>query len=460
MPEPAQPRPAATTTDRPDRAPAAPRAAHNTRSRRSRWALAAALPVVALAAACSSSSTTGNAGGTTAVKGTTPGTLGINPAFSAFYQPPSPLPAGKPGDIIRSQPLTGTPAGSQGWLVLYHSTGLNGEDIAVSGMVIAPTGTTPGSTPTGSTPGTVPAAGARPIVSWAHPTTGVADNCAPSAMSDGVALIAGLQGFLNAGYVVAATDYQGLGTPGVHPYLVGISEGRSTLDAARAARNITEAGAGSQVFTWGHSQGGQASLFAGELAPTYAPDLQVKGVSAAAPAGDLAAIFAADQNSEDGVLLGGWAMNAYAQVYGPSTPSLNLATELTPTGLQSLPTFENLCIPTDDTQLNTIATPLVGNFWANANPGGTPPWNQLLQQNTPGAVKTPAPIFIAQDTADAVVPAANTATLAQQLCAKGDTLNLKSYPGLSHEVIGFDSAPDALAWMQAILAGQPAPTTC
>ncbi len=146
MPERAHPRPTAVAPpEAPSAAGPAMAGPRGTRPRRRpRWVLAAALPVVAVAAACSSSSTNGGGGGTTAVTGTTPGTLGINPAFSAFYQPPSPLPAGKPGDIIRSQPLTGTPAGSQGWVVLYHSTGLNGEDIAVSGMVIAPTGTTPG----------------------------------------------------------------------------------------------------------------------------------------------------------------------------------------------------------------------------------------------------------------------------------------------------------------------------
>ena len=89
-----------------------------------------------------------------------------------------------------------------------------------------------------------------------------------------------------------------------------------------------------------------------------------------------------------------------------------------------------------------------------------PAWGALLAQNTPGATKTNAPIFIAQDTADEVVPASTTDTLVQNLCKVGNQVDYKSYPGLSHTVIGFASAPDALAWMQAILAGQAAPDTC
>ncbi len=416
-----------------------------------------AATLLVLSAACSSTSSTsggsttrpGSTPGSTPGTGTTPGTvLGDNPAVSAFYQPPSPLPAGKPGDIIRSQPLAGAPAGSQAWLVLYHSQGFNNEDIAVSGMIFAPTGAAP--------------AGGRPIVSWAHPTTGVADQCAPSSLSTGPALVAGLAGFLSAGYVVAATDYEGLGTPGIHPYLIGVSEGRGVLDAARAAKNLTETGASSTVFTWGHSQGGQASLFAGQLAPTYAPDLQVKGVAAAAPAGDLAQQFQDDLNTPDGIILGGWAMNAYQQLYGPTTPGLNIDQMITPAGQTALDQFEDLCnvIPAQEAQIGTIIAPVMSSFWATSNPGSVPPWTQLLQQNTPGATKTPAPIFIAQDTADVVVVPATTAALAQSLCSMGDTVNLKSYPGLSHDVIGYESAPDALAWMQSIQSGQPAPTTC
>lgn len=93
-------------------------------------------------------------------------------------------------------------------------------------------------------------------------------------------MIMGLPELLKRGYAVVAPDYPGLGTPGPHPYLVGESEGHAVLDAVRAARNAPEAHAGQRFAVWGHSQGGHATLFAGLLAQSYAPELQLVGVAA------------------------------------------------------------------------------------------------------------------------------------------------------------------------------------
>ncbi|MGH2417137.1 MAG: alpha/beta fold hydrolase [Candidatus Limnocylindria bacterium] len=97
-----------------------------------------------------------------------------------------------------------------------------------------------------------------------------------------------LYGWTQDGFIVVATDYEGLGTPGLHPYFVGESEGRAVLDAARAARGFICPDKDDTVALAGHSQGGHAALFAAELAPTYAEDLPVVGTVAVAPAGDLA----------------------------------------------------------------------------------------------------------------------------------------------------------------------------
>ncbi len=174
-----------------------------------------------------------------------------------------------PGTLIRSQRIA-APPGARAWRVLYHSRALDGRDVAVSGVVVAPTGAAPAS--------------GRPMVSWAHGTTGLGDRCAPSRSPGVASELPWIREFVDRGYVVAATDYEGLGTPGPHPYLVGESEGRSVLDAARAARGLRATGAGDSVVVTGHSQGGQAALFAGEIASRYAPDLDVRGVAALAPA--------------------------------------------------------------------------------------------------------------------------------------------------------------------------------
>lgn len=424
-------------------------------SRLARSAVLLSSLALASVAACSSSGTdagpTGSTNGPATTKGapaTTPGSIvGDNPALNAFYQPPNPLPPGKPGDVIRSEPLPGAPAGSQAWRVLYHSTGLDGADIAVSGVVIAPTAAAP--------------AGGRPVVSWAHPTTGVADDCAPSGLAAVFALIPGLEPMLTAGYVVAATDYEGLGTPGVHPYLVGISEGRGTLDAARAAAHIADAGAGSDLLLFGHSQGGQASLFAGALAGTYAPELKLLGTAAAAPAGELAELLTADQNSLDGVTLGAYALNAYALVYGPSTPGLDVEALVTPAGFTAVPDLVELCgiVPEQAEKLDAIATPLIGKFYAQ-NPATVAPWTGLLAENTPGQSKTGAPIYVAQGGSDQLVLPPTTTQLATRLCGLGDPVELKTYPGVPHDTIGYESAGDVVAWMAERVAGSAAPSTC
>src|SRR5680860_268755 len=126
-------------------------------------------------------------------------------------------------------------------------------------------------------------AGGRNVIAWAHPTSGVAPDCAPSLYPDRAGLIWNLRDMLSAGYVVVATDYPGLGTAGIHPYLIGESAGRAVLDSVRAAQHFSNSGASNRFAVWGHSEGGHAALFTGQLAARYAPDLKLVGVAAAAP---------------------------------------------------------------------------------------------------------------------------------------------------------------------------------
>jgi hypothetical protein len=222
-------------------------------------------------------------------------------AEGQFYDvDPSELP-GKPGTVIRLEAMPSSPRGAQAYRVLYRSIGLHGEPIAVSGVVIHPLGQPP--------------ATGRNIVAWAHPTTGVARKCAPSLWAHTFDEIPGLDDMLARGYVVAATDYPGLGTAGVHPYMIGESEGRAVLDMVRAAVAMPEPGAAARFVVWGHSQGGHAALYTGELAHRYAPELTMLGVAAAAPATYLGPLFEADINSTDGRLLAAYALWSWSSIY-------------------------------------------------------------------------------------------------------------------------------------------------
>ena len=147
---------------------------------------------------------------------------------------------------------------------------MTGASTAVSGTLAVPKGRAP--------------KGGWPVISWAHGTTGIADQCAPSR--GGGAGPSMLGRWLKAGYAIVRTDYEGLGTPGDHPYLIGRSEGHSVLDAARAARKL-DTRLSKRVVIAGHSQGGQSALWAAALAPKYTPDLKLRGTVAFAPASHL-----------------------------------------------------------------------------------------------------------------------------------------------------------------------------
>src|SRR6202789_3580909 len=180
-------------------------------------------------------------------------------AQTEFYRAPASEVAGAPGTLVRQEVIEGAPLGATAYRVLYRSTGLDDKPILVSGVVIVPPGDPP--------------PGGRPIVAWAHPTSGIVPRCAPSLAIFLFEQIQGLRSFVRDGYVVAATDYPGLGTEGPHPYLVGVSEARAVLDSVRAAQALPGVGDAHRFAVWGHSQGGQAALFTGLLAKSYAPDL-------------------------------------------------------------------------------------------------------------------------------------------------------------------------------------------
>ena len=229
------------------------------------------------------------------------------------------------GALIRSEPIDGAPDGATAYRVLYKSEGLQGEPIAISGVVIVPAGPAP--------------ANGRPIVAWAHPTTGVVPKCAPSLARVLFQSIQGLREMLQRGYVVAATDYPGLGTAGPHPYLVGISEGRAVLDSVRVARSMPGAGGGHTFAVWGHSQGGQAALYTGILTQSYAPELQLVGVAAAAPATELGTLLTNDMDTAGGKNITAMTLWSWSRVYG--APISNV---VTPQAMSAVDQLANECI--------------------------------------------------------------------------------------------------------------------
>jgi pimeloyl-ACP methyl ester carboxylesterase len=363
---------------------------------------------------------------------------------SSFYDPPSTLPDGPPGTIIRSEPVSAA-ASMRVARLLYTSTGDDGRPVAVSGVVVAPAG--------------APPAGGWPVVAWAHGTTGIVPRCAPSLEPDGgIANIPELSRLIAAGHVVVATDYVGLGTPGLHPYLVGTSEGRAVLDSVRAARTFLGGRTSSTTAVFGHSQGGHATLFAAALAPTYAPELRLVGAAPMAPPTDLGTLMLLDVAEPAGIVLTALALTSWSQLFPEAQ---------------------------EDAVTDAVARPFVANLGANclvesfagelsvlpdvialkaaflsADPRDVPGWSTLLTTNSPGAAAVPVPMLVAQGLADDLVRPDVTSEYVREQCAAGASIQYDTYPGVGHFQVRTVAAEEVVSWLIARTAGEPVSKGC
>lgn len=396
--------------------------------------IAALAVALALLGACGASAP-GEAGGgqkQPAASAAPPPQLPDATAGEDLYQLPESVPPGEPGRVLRVQPLD-TPEGVLGWRVLYHSTSLAGAGIVVSGLVFAPEGET---------------ADSRPVVTWGHGSVGIGDACAPSRYPEGIVRQPVFRELLARGFVVAATDYEGLGMPGVHPWLVGRSEGRGMLDAARAAAEIPGTRAGNRVVAFGASQGGGAALFAGELAEDYAGDLELLGVAAAAPAAELDLLALLPQQNVPGIA-GFLVMGALG--FAAAYPELPLDAVLQPEVLAQRSQLEALCQDQFDRRFRTIPLERI----LKTSPANVEPWAEAISANTPGRTMTGAPVLLVHGNRDRVVPAQVSDLLFERLCRIGVRAEKQIYGGVDHGGILGASQEDVLGWIEDRVAGRP-----
>jgi acetyl esterase/lipase len=350
----------------------------------------------------------------------------------------------EPGALLRIWPLEGgAPNEAKAYRILYRSVGLNGKPIAVTGAVMFPAGEAP--------------RGSRNVIAWAHPTSGVVTRCAPSLMPDLAGSIQGLAAMLDAQHVVVATDYVGLGTNDTHPYLVGISAARAVIDSVRAARHLKDSGAGPRFAVWGHSQGGHAALYTGEHVRTYAPELELVGVAAAAPATYLVDLFEADRNTSSGRSLTAMALLSWSRFF-----KLPLDDIVEPGAYGAFRRLASDCIETIDDFLKEgrDEKKLEKHAFLKADPTTLPAWRGIMDRNTPGRSPSAAPIFLAQGTADQVVRPHITQKFKRAACAHGTRVKLHLMKGVSHMFAGRDSADAAVRWMAERFNRKPPPNDC
>jgi hypothetical protein len=356
----------------------------------------------------------------------------------------------QPGHLIHHEPVETSITGARAWRVRYLSRDIAERDQETTGLVIAPE-----------------AAGTdRPVVTWCHGTTGLGDAACPSAQPDPARELTGyftpqstqqidygvpgLQAMIDAGWVVCATDYQGLGSPGVHQYMASRTNARDAVFIARAARHL-DAGAGVRLAAIGWSQGGGAAAALCELDVADFGDLDLVGsvlyspgvasVALAMPSGESAAL------SDPSVAPSAHLVMMIAGV-AAATDGLDLGDLLTPLGVEHIETAWNHqpVHHLDDTikRLFHLRGAII-----RADPQNFDAWKQAIVASSAGRTAPLCPILMCVDgfNGGAVVPVAWQDAYAQIVAGLGASIERLEFPHDDHFSLPGAAAPQAQAWL-------------
>jgi pimeloyl-ACP methyl ester carboxylesterase len=349
------------------------------------------------------------------------------------------------GQLISADPIVETPAGMQAWRISYWTTTAASAPIRATCMVVAPREAIPPQP--------------RQVIAWTHGTWGVVQKCAPSLSPNFWSWTAGLQA-VSRGYTVVAPDYPGLGSDGVHGLLAGREAARSVLDAVRAAGQIPGAVAGKRFAVWGESQGGHAAIWTGQRARHYAPDLDLVGVAAAAPATYLVGNMRQGADPSARTFLTAYTMYSWSRFY-----DIPLSTVAGPQSRGIITRLsENNCISFGKTpKLGTIlgVMTLTRNL-RNVDLGRIEPWAGHAWANSVKVGQVEVPMLVAQNPTDKIVAPAVTRHFARDACAcaAGKRVRWIDINGKGHETSASDTAAVTLEWIGDRFAGRPAPSNC
>lgn len=362
-----------------------------------------------------------------------------------FYTPPATIPVGEPGDVIRARPAKAGPptarALANAWQVMYLSTDGVGQRNVVTGTILVPKG---------KDLATVP------VVGLAPGTTGPAFKCAVSRFINSGAFYeqAIVNGLLKAGYAVAVTDYEGYHENPETTYITGKAMGAALIDAVRAASRLPDSGlpaSPSKVLFQGYSQGGGASMWAGQMEPTYAPELNLIGVSAGGVPSDLASV-ALSLEAQPGF---GFLMNALIGLDN-AYPGLDLASYLNSAGTAAFTAMEQ----------KDCTAELLMNYqgkrvseYTTRIPFLEPAWVPRLIENVLGKSKIEAPVYQYHATNDQIVPFGQAAELRTRYCALGMQVQFRTFD-TGHVTTVARGNADALAFIADRVAGKPATSNC
>ncbi|RZS40874.1 secretory lipase [Herbihabitans rhizosphaerae] len=352
--------------------------------------------------------------------------------------------AGRPGDVLSAIEtpaylFVGIPLDTRAWKISYRSTTATGAPTVVTGTILVPNRPHPGP---------------RPLVGFAVGTQGLADRCAPSrTLTHGLQYEGLLIGeMLSRGWAIALTDYPGLGTPGVHPYVVGRALGPAVLDSMRAARRLPSAGLdpAGPLAIHGYSEGGNASGWAAQLQPSYAPDLPLAGATVGAAPADLRGLAA----THDGSLLA--FLLFYAAIgFDAAYPELRLDRYLTDAGRFTVAALRDTCI--GDATVRSLVLPHRIDQITTTNPLHQPDWLARLTANDLGTLAPATPVLLGNAGQDEVIPAQQGRDLYRRWCRLGVNAHVADIPFGEHITGYLSFAGPALTFLADRFADRPLP---
>ena len=412
-----------------------------------------------------------------------PAIVFANPPVAPFYAETQKIaPTGKLGEVVKKEPVKTSVKGAQAWKIAYISSDIAGRKTISTGLVVAPVGPAP--------------AGGRPVMTWAHGTTGAAQNCGPSQVLDPVVplneyfLVGGnswtdygipaVEEFIKEGYVLVATDYQGLGGGGRHQYSVAATNGMDTLNAARAAVSMKETGASKKTVVYGWSQGGGATIaLAGmpeyiKQTGTAADNLDIVGfvalapqdISILAPAGKLDQA-AADQYIQglQKTFLDNVFNFTHATMYYWGTQAafsnLTLSDLFTDEGVKvANDIYSNKCMHAASDTFNFNYGSNYASLLKKA-PTNTLAWAEAMLKGGVPPVKPVAPVQIYFGSKDTAVPPMMHKLYQDQICKLGGNVGRMQLPGeQSHFTTPGSSKPFYVSWVKDRIAGKPLANAC
>lgn len=373
------------------------------------------------------------------------------PAGMAFYTPPSPLPSGTHGDLIWYRPSTSAPPNgpaANSWTIMYHSTDAKGASNVVTGTVLVPKNSWKSFTP-------------RPIITYAIGTHGLSQSWAASIqLENGTDYEnSNIVAALKMGYAIVISDNPGYTNGNIPTYMAGIAQGHAALDIVKAAQQIPyiNLSQNAKVGIWGYSQGGQTAAFAGELQPTYAPDMNLAGVVAGGVPADFFRVAEyLDGNNGSAFLL--QTVIGLSNQYPDEIPFgaiLNPAGQDTVQKALSMGVFEALF-----SFMNVnISSYVIGNISLNDIIAAVPSVRDVIAAQELGKSAIKAPLFLYHGTADEFIALNQALDLKPKYCGLGVNTSYMVFPG-EHITTQFQAAPYVLSWLKDRFNGKTASSSC